>query len=358
MIFSLDKNEKKYQVVDEEILDKNETPNYDHNDLKIESHNEQMSNIDVAIKPNEKVINIELGKIIKTEDWLMVKGVKNTRVFKCHLCEFKGNSYKTKCHIKSDHLGVFEKKCTSCDFVATSLKIYRSHYSKLHRYKDLENIYKCDNCEYSTNIKGSLKKHKITHQSTKYECDQCNKTYSCSSSFNDHKLIHTNEAKECCGKSFTKRNYRDHIRYVHSMNKNLKCKHCEFIAKNEKYLHNHMRLKHEAPKIQCNQCEFITHTYQKLQNHEDLKHTNIEYKCDICEYKGKSRWNLRNHNDLRHKRVIKCDECDYTTTRKDALNQHVDIEHKKIRYPCDQCTYQAPRKYHLSSHMRKVHGTQ
>lgn len=302
----------------------------------------------------EEDVNEELQKIIRTKKSYYVKGVKDGRIYKCHLCSYESNSFKMKCHVKSEHLGVLELGCKICGFVSTSLQMRRFHMEK-HR----KMVY-CNDCDFKTPIPGTLKKHKIVHEDPslrpRYKCDICDKCFSCKRTLEDHKIIHTEDAMECCGKKYTNQHYQEHLKNVHC-EKMFQCKECDYSTKTKQGLMAHSRNVHEANPMQfrCAACDYSAKSKLLLENHQDSKHNNVEYKCDNCEYVGKSKLNLNQHDYLKHKTILKCNECSYTCTRKDLLKTHSDIEHKNIRYPCDQCPYQALRKFHLSSHLKKVH---
>ena len=62
-----------------------------------------------------------------------------------------------------------------------------------------EKIYKCDDCELSTNWKQSMDRHKLTHSGEKpFKCDICNYATTQSSNLKTHKLTHSGEKPFKC----------------------------------------------------------------------------------------------------------------------------------------------------------------
>ena len=62
-----------------------------------------------------------------------------------------------------------------------------------------EKIYKCDDCELSTNWKQSMDRHKLTHSGEKpFKCDICNYATTTSSALKRHKLTHSREKPFKC----------------------------------------------------------------------------------------------------------------------------------------------------------------
>ena len=76
---------------------------------------------------------------------------------------------------------LYTRSCTVCDFIVetkdskTSTAKMNNHLDMIHR----ENIYKCEECSYTTKINNKMKRHTINHKNSKnasFVCDQCSYT--------------------------------------------------------------------------------------------------------------------------------------------------------------------------------------
>ena len=80
-----------------------------------------------------------------------------------------------------------------------------------------EKCFSCDQCNYSCNHAGSLKRHMRQHTGEKpFVCNQCNFSCRYSTSLKYHRLSHTGE-------------------------KPFACKKCDFLGKQSRDLRNHMK---------------------------------------------------------------------------------------------------------------------
>ena len=130
---------------------------------------------------------------------------------------------------------------------------------------------------------------------------------------------------------------------------------CEII-KNEE----HESEDHTLIEFSCNICEYTARRQQSLKNHILSKHEGLKYNCNQCDYNFISQSSLRRHVDSKHEGVIyHCDQCGYSANERVNLNIHIRI-HKGEKYECKQCQFQAAHKKRpreaLREHMMYMHN--
>jgi hypothetical protein len=121
--------------------------------------------------------------------------------------------------------------CDQCDFEAFVKHKLISH--KANEYKR----FVCLECDYKTNLKGYLTRHKALHKGKLLKCEGCN----FSTDF--------------------KRYLRNHT------------------------LHNHAENAITSSLFQCKKCDLQTKSEQYLNIHIESTHNNtVRFKCDSCDY--------------------------------------------------------------------------
>ena len=132
--------------------------------------------------------------------------------------------------------------CAECDHEFGNRSTLKIHIRSIHLK---EKRFKCNDCEFKTNIKESLTKHMRSHTNEKpFECNTCGKMFSSQSSLSFHKRsIHLKEKRYSCSICDYKSNQKsrmDEHEGTHSIVKFLVCKKCENQFENRKQLRNHL----------------------------------------------------------------------------------------------------------------------
>lgn len=184
---------------------------------------------------------------------------------------------------------------------------------------------------------------------------------------------------EACGDTIELRNYRMHMRYVHTEKKEKQKKeyvcHICFKTFTSNYnLQYHLSHHYNLKNFQCDQCnnayntkadlaqhkrthdkargtgsygcyecgEFFA-TQHKLDVHLKKIHMKINnvFECTICNRSFTTKWSLKEHNKSFHstdRQLFKCEECDKAFTMKYSLKIHVDVTHRGLKqYDCIVC---------------------
>jgi KRAB domain-containing zinc finger protein len=108
--------------------------------------------------------------------------------------------------------------------------------------------------------------------------------------------------------------------YNHSVEKPIKCEHCDSRLKQKANLNRLMTNMHERPQ-ECDKCVYRAKNKSDLTGH---KRTHSAVRSWECDYAAKTKTELKGHK-LSHsgKRPFICDHCDYAAKSTCALNKHV-----------------------------------
>ena len=131
-----------------------------------------------------------------------------------------------------------------------------------------DGTFQCKTCDYTTTLKGNMRKHKRVHSSN-------NPLYKCPSSG------------------------------------------CMFKTKRKSHMQTHDEAKHKGLRFDCNLCDYQTAYRKDLGRHIEGKHKSgtspFAWPCDVCHFKGLDISELKIHSKIRHKKLPQTIEA---TTRK------------------------------------------
>lgn len=178
----------------------------------------------------------------------------NDSRFKCQICN--KSTFPTKASLKQHlktHMRTSEPESLICDCGRkfNSVRGKQCHQANGCAAVSKENFsFKCEKCGKCFSKKNNLSRHLTTHNesSYKWKCGICDKKFNNSSNFKVHQFSHNSE-------------------------KNIPCKYCKKMFKNQDSLRSHYVL-HEGKMFSCKICEktFTTHTlmnYHMMKKHEE-----------------------------------------------------------------------------------------
>ena len=209
----------------------------------------------------------------------------------------------------------------------------------------------CPHCDNKFCEPHFRKKHEeLEHgDGAKYTCDFCASKFHAKQSKEYHVLVfhsddHKKEKCEICGKEFNaKVNLVNHMKYVHSQQKDHSCPVCEMKFKQKRDMRIHMLNIHEfnmskamygnfedQERFDCDLCDSTFKYKKNLNAHVRMKHqsTSNSYKCDLCPSVYKELKNLNAHKKLKHSATTEefpCVTCGKTFNQKKSLKRHVKI---------------------------------
>ena len=152
----------------------------------------------------------------------------NQKNFKCPQCIYSSNSPKCLAkHVDTEHR-VFDYKpvkCSHCDkrffdFATLRVHIRAKHKKGSAKGVAVENMYKCKKCNFTTDDRSNLQKHKELHKTVKpFVCkyDQCHKRFT------------------------KKRDLKKHIERIHDDDDKYQCSYCRQKFRSNKDLEMHSR---------------------------------------------------------------------------------------------------------------------
>ena len=213
--------------------------------------------------------------------------------------------------------------------------------------------FRCENCDYATDHKGSLTRHQKIHQPPEerykpFRCGTCDYATDHKGHLREHQRTHQppRERDKC-----------------------FRCEKCDYATDRKGNLTIHQKT-HQAPderdkRFRCENCDYATDRKDNLTAHQKTHQAPDErdkpFRCENCDYatdhKGSLKAHQRTHQapDERDK-PFRCENCDYATDHKSNLTVHQrthqapDERDKPFR--CENCDYATDHKSNLTVHQR------
>lgn len=177
--------------------------------------------------------------------------------------------------------------------------------------------------------------------------------------------IKTNKNYECrlCNKTYTYRNWHEHMRTVHS-NVNLTCRHCGRPFKCQKYLYRHVQNMHMEKEQLKNTGEFFCKQCPKVFNSGDCLNKHVKnchgetVECQICNSVLKSAVYLSSHMRRVHcdsSKMSKCEICGKQMKSERQVRIHISNSHEKMLCPkCGKILYSSTSYYYHVKNCKMV----
>lgn len=175
--------------------------------------------------------------------------------FACDMCEFRGKTrLALKNHVDEEH---HESNNTS--------------FLKSKSVQNVDKMYLCNYCNYSTVHRSALRVHTKTHTGEK--------PFGC---------------KQCTFKSATMRRMKEHV-MSHLGEKPFLCDQCGYGTTRKDHLRVH-KLTHTGEKpFACEYCPYKSHTIAKLNVHRRAHTGEKPYACEFCDYRATRKDYLDSH---------------------------------------------------------------
>ena len=287
------------------------------------------------------------------EEIIEKKVVKIAPKVKCDLCEKMVARRRLKVHIRRVHTDT-RAPCPLCG------KMIRKHAIGEHVKKHTE-VLKCQDCDFSTNVKGSLLGHiSRNHQQRKFECEICGKLFGTGNDLNCHRLNLHGDKKSCPSCPFQTSNVdvlQRHIISHHSSSVLFSCVFCSFETGESHELQSHLGSQHpdkDTSAVNVIGARNIVKA-SKPKKAQTGKSTTV-YRCEYqdCDYTVRDKGSLYRHVEKKHLNILyNCDFCDHVTGLKASLKTHKLRKHPdqfKI-YSCHLCSFKSQSKDLIQKHM-------
>ena len=174
---------------------------------------------------------------------------------------------------------------------------------------ELNNCYKCDQCDKYFYNKDALKQH------------MCRKSFMCKSDkkkYSTIRKVHKIQKKKCnqCGKSYDKRNLQRHINQVHEGLK-YKCELCQKMFSEPANLKRHIMCVHDKQKpYRCSVCNKAFGQKSDMEIHTDTVHGNLKpHACNFCSLSFYVKKYLKIHIKRVHKDLSRNRKSQKTSSR-------------------------------------------
>ena len=211
--------------------------------------------------------------------------------------------------------------------------------------------FRCENCDYATDYKGSLTRHQKTHQppgarNKPFRCENCDYATDRKDSLTVHQRTH--QAPE-------------------ERDKRFRCENCDYVTDKKGSLTAHQKI-HQAPeerdkRFRCEKCNYATDKKGSLARHQRTHQAPGErdkgFRCENCDYSTDHKGTLTRHQKTHltpgeRDNHFRCENCDYATDRKGSLTRHQKIHQapkaRDKRFRCENCDYATDRKFILKAH--------
>ena len=200
------------------------------------------------------------------------------------ICDTCSASFKTQrklnYHKVQDHgqESMLKEICQECGI---SVRFLKQHINLMHRKE--ESLLLCEECEFSTYIKGEMKNHKKTKHIQNATCQYCQKVV------------------------------KDLVKHLDKMK-------CDLPEEERR------RLQKEA-EVSCEICHKVLTSKVKLKKHMKVMHTDAQYHCEFCNFQTRHSTNLAQHVRTVHEKKPAKESCPYCNKTCISLDWHIEKFH-------------------------------
>ena len=263
----------------------------------------------------------------------------NPGKYKCQMCDktytLKGSLYQHERTHSTD-----KHKCEYCGREFNQKHQLKSHIITKH---STERPYQCKVCEKAFPMKHILLMHMKGHGEKSFKCETCGKGFATKVLLVEHVRTHDpHSTYPCtyCDKAFAHgTNLKRHIQYWHTNDRPYKCNLCSKAYVQKRELTRHLKA-HEIKKQKT-----------KRKEKEDKP-----YQCTLCNKTFRGKTELEHHIAV-HTGVKphKCNVCDKSFYKKEHLKNHKVVHEETQGYKCDLCETRTKHRRNLVAHVRLKH---
>ena len=236
--------------------------------------------------------------------------VEHAKMHECSICmkTFEKRN-KLSDHVRMVHMkGQEYIQCDICGKTTTKIEM-KYHQGRVH---STEKPYKCDMCDYAGAFKALLSQHmrnKHALKGNEFTCEVCNKILASKASLANHRLIHSNQklfkCDQCEYSTNTGDQLRNHSIQIHINAREQKCDECGKAFNLKITLNRHIAKVHKkesCKEFKCDNCDFSTIHDSSLKRHKKSHHEDKtdDTKCGICNSIFKAKASLKSHMKRKH----------------------------------------------------------
>ena len=82
----------------------------------------------------------------------------------------------------------------------------------------------------------------------------------------------------------------------------------------------------------------------------------FKYHCTHCEFQAKEEYFLSEHIEAFHQSKLSCKEGYQTFFKEDELSKHIENNNEENKYQCNECDYNTEKKDILNFHIKTSHS--
>ncbi|XP_014670425.1 PREDICTED: zinc finger protein 90-like isoform X2 [Priapulus caudatus] len=238
-------------------------------------------------------------------------------------------------------------------------------YEQLTRHieaKHLKKIIRCEYCPFKTKVSKALTVHMRVHMGRGITCDVCGKQFPTRSQLTSHMVRHqegVGSICDQCAQTFkSKGSLEAHVRRKHQPVSKEMCPECSFMGDPD-YVQKHIERVHRK-QFRCGVCDYATNSDVALERHLAMHDDSRPMKCSQCEYRARDDKTLLDHVRNRHTaeeltRVHACGVCGKRFKTRTMLKSHMPSHTNAKTYCCNFCNYACKYRQTLYYHLRVKH---
>jgi hypothetical protein len=258
---------------------------------------------------------------------------KGKQILACPDCDYVGQGTShVKRHIKTVHLGIKDIMCDQCNWVTALKADLKRHKKTVHCGPGPVNAKQvCPHCGYLAPIAAALKRHiSAVHYLVKdFKCDQC-----------DYATAYKNSLKRHMESAS---HGKDALKSIRSEPKVVECSHCDYVGGSAHLVGRHFKAVHRQVKdFLCDQCDYATSYKHALKRHKQQ-----------ATHRHPASRKIKKESDHEDGR---CPQCFFVGKSQHHLRKHIKSEHPRLKeFKCDQCTYESSYENCVERHKKKAH---
>uniref|UniRef100_A0A8C4JTQ3 Transcriptional repressor CTCFL-like n=1 Tax=Dromaius novaehollandiae TaxID=8790 RepID=A0A8C4JTQ3_DRONO len=260
--------------------------------------------------------------------------------------------------------------------------------------KNLETVFNCDLCAFTSLRISSLNRHvKIHSDEKRHVCHLCLKAFRTATLLRNHVNAHTGtrpyKCSDCDMAFVTSGELARHRRYKHTLEKPFKCSICKYSSVEASKLKRHIRSHTGERPYACYLCSYASKDTCKLKRHMITHSGEKPYECYVCQARFTQSGTMKIHILQKHGEnvpkyqcphcstfiarksdlgvhlrnlhsymavAVKCSYCEAAFHERYALTQHKKTHRNEKRFRCDQCSYACKQERCLLVHKRTHTG--
>ncbi|XP_043228124.1 zinc finger protein 2-like isoform X3 [Amphibalanus amphitrite] len=252
-------------------------------------------------------------------------------------------------------------QCPHCDFRCRGQQRLDGHVKRRHKCIDRNGRFKCEWCQYSTDVSSNMICHRRTHTGERpHRCSICTARFTRRPALTRHMLTHTGERPhrcDICDKTFVQRCHLTIHHRIHTGQRPYKCDVCGKSFPRSGDLSRHKVLHTGENAYQRERCDVTFTLLSNYKSHMKMSKSMKEYVCYMCTARFTRRSSLTTHMRTHTgERPYGCSICTARFSRRSHLTTHMRTHTGERPHGCSICTARFVQRSSLTAHMRTHTG--